>query len=395
MHLTNQQARRIILHLQGLTASPHRAFGENGLLDLIHQLGFVQVDSIQWVERAHHMILFARNQTYRPAHLAKLIERDKSLFENWTHDASIIPSAFYPYWRHRFERNRVRLDQKFQNWQGSGFRDHLDKLMRRVETRGAVMSRDLERPDSGPVEMWQWHDGKAALEYLWRTGSLCISARKGFQKVYDLNERHIPPEHFAACVSHDEFVDWACSAALERLGFGSPGDIARYFDLVSPAEAKEWVADQGANRLVEISVEAKDKTFREMVARADIASLADTVPEPPKRIRALSPFDPVIRDRKRLEWLFGFEYRIEIYVPAEKRRWGYYVFPLLEGDKVIGRIDMCANKKANALQVKRVWWEPKIRPSTARMARLNAEMVRQTRLGGVANVEWLEGALTY
>ena len=110
----------------------------------------------------------------------------------------------------------------------------------------------------------------------------------------------------------------------------------------------------------------------------------------PKRMRALSPFDPVIRDRKRLEWLFGFEYRIEIYVPEEKRRWGYYVFPLLQGDRLVGRIDMRAHRKADALEVKRLWWEPGVRQSKAMQERLESELVRQARLSGVRQVIWDE-----
>ena len=109
----------------------------------------------------------------------------------------------------------------------------------------------------------------------------------------------------------------------------------------------------------------------------------------------LSPFDPVIRNRNRLEWLFGFEYRIEIYVPEEKRRWGYYVFPLLEGDKLIGRIDMRAKRKEGVLEVKSLWLEPKVKMSTARADRLNAELTRQARLGGVNSVVWLEDAHKY
>ena len=109
----NALARKIFLERQGLSRSPTKALGREGLYDLIHDLGFVQVDSIQWVERAHHQILFSRNQTYRQSDLAHLAEKDRSLFEHWTHDASIIPSAFFPYWKHRFVRREERIRQ---NW---------------------------------------------------------------------------------------------------------------------------------------------------------------------------------------------------------------------------------------------------------------------------------------
>ena len=394
VEISNQQARRTILQLQGLCRPPHTALGKNELYDLIEKLGFVQLDSIQWVERAHHMTLFARNQTYRPGHLKNLIERDRLLFENWTHDASVIPSAFFPYWRHKFERSRQRLVKQFTNWQGVQCLEPCEELLQRVRANGRLMSRELDKPKGQPKEMWQWHEGKAALEFLWRTGDICIGAREGFQKVYQPIEQGIPQEHLDTHVTHAEFVDWACRSALDRLGFGTAADIARYWDLVTIAEAREWANAQGDNSISQVVVIGwKNKRDAQLFARPDIASLIDGLSDVPKRIRALSPFDPVIRDRKRLEWLFGFEYRIEIYVPEAKRIWGYYVFPLLEGDRLIGRIDMKANRKSDQLEIKKVWLEPGIKMSNARRSRLDAELVRQARLASVAGVMWLDGAV--
>lgn len=393
--ISNQQARRLILHLQGLTRAPHKAFAPGELGELITQLGYVQLDSIQWVERAQHMILFARSQAYRPKHLTKLIEKERFLFENWTHDAAVIPSSFYPYWRHKFVRHKEKLDEKFTNWQGGGYLSHCDGLMSTISESGALRSRDLDKPNTGPMEMWQWHDGKAALEYLWRTGQLCISQREGFQKVYDLAERGIPAEHFAREVDHAEFVDWACHSALDRLGFGTAADISRYWDLISIAEVRDWIEQQDERRVISVTVVGQRKDQKEFFARPDIEDVIESLPDSPGRLRVLSPFDPVIRNRNRLEWLFGFEYRIEIYVPEEKRRWGYYVFPLLEGDRLIGRIDMRAKRKEGVLEVKSLWLEPKIKMSNARADRLDAELARQARLGGVESVVWLEGAHKY
>ena len=393
IEISNQQARRIILQLQGLCIPPHKGLGANGLYKLIEQLGFVQLDSIQWVERAHHMTLFARNQTYRPHHLKDLIESDKLLFENWTHDASVIPCAFFPYWRHKFERTRPRLVKQFTNWQGVQCLEPCEELLQRVQENGRLMSRDLDKPKGQPKEMWQWHEGKAALEFLWRTGDICIGAREGFQKVYQPIEQGIPQECFEARVTHEDFIDWACRSALEKLGFGTASDIARYWDLITITEAREWALAQSDNSISQVLVKGwKNKKDAELFARPDIGSLVDDLQDTPKRMRALSPFDPVVRDRKRLEWLFGFEYRIEIYVPEAKRRWGYYVFPLLEGDRLIGRIDMKANRKSDRMEVKKLWLEPGIKLSDARRTRLDAELVRQARLASVTDVVWLDGA---
>ncbi len=392
--LTNAEARHLVLHLQGLTLPPHIKQTPQDLFSLIDQLGFVQVDSIQWVERAHHMILFARNQTYRPKHLKQMIEKDRLLFEGWTHDASIIPCKFYPHWHHRHQRQEARLRRNFVKWQGKGFLDHCDQLLELIANKGAVRSRDLERSArKGPQEMWQWHDGKAALEFLWRTGRLAISARDGFQKIYDLGERIIPTADFDARVEHDAFVDWACRSALQRLGFGSPADIARYWDLLKIAEVKEWLERQSENTIIEVQVEPADKSgVRHLIGRGDLKELLSDLPKLPTRLRALSPFDPVIRARGRLQWLFGFDYRIEIYVPEAKRKYGYYVYPLLEGGRLVGRIDMRANRKENVLQVKKLWLEKGVKYSQGRKERLAGELARQARLCGVENIEWLPGA---
>ncbi len=389
LQITNRQARRLVLYLQGLMPQPSAPSTADELYSLISQLGFVQVDSIRWVERAHHMILFSRNHHYRPPLLHQLIEQERSLFENYTHDASIIPAEFFRYWKHKFERNRERLRQRMIKWQGGGFLDHCESLIELIKREGPVRSRDLERPQrAGSLAMWQWHDGKAALEYLWRTGELGITARDGFQKVYDLSRHVIPRRHHSSSCSHEAFVDWACRGAIERLGFGSAGDIARYWNLVRPGEVREWLGGRGRRMLREVTVATADGSLpRRLFARRDIAAKIDELPEVTSRVRVMSPFDPVVRDRDRLSWLFGLDYRIEIYVPAEKRKFGYYVFPLLQGDKFFGRIDMRAERKDDCLRVRRVWLEKGCRWSEVRRARLIAELNRQARLAGVSRVE--------
>lgn len=389
LNLDNRTARHLILHLQGLTRPPNLALGKTGLFEMIHQLGFVQMDSIPWMERAHHMILFARSQAYRTSHLKKLHEKEARLFENWTHDASLIPCEFWPYWKQKFRRDEPVLRKKFTNWQGPGFIDHVDALKARIKDNGLLRSRDLEKPKGQKLEMWEWHDGKAALEYLWRTGQIAIPKREGFQKTYDLCYRVIHPDHYSNEVSHDEFVDWVCRSAITRLGFGSAGDIARFWDLVSIGEVKQWLEHEGKQETIPVIVHTSDGSkARELVARRDVEDIIAKLPKVPERMRLLSPFDPVIRDRKRLKWLFNFDYTIEIYVPPEKRQYGYYVFPLLERDKLIGRIDCQAARADDVIRVEKLWLEPKTRWSKTRDEKLLAELTRQSRLCDVKEIDW-------
>ncbi|PDT37121.1 hypothetical protein CO671_07745 [Rhizobium sp. M10] len=389
--LSNADARRVFLAKQGLSTPPNRALTKSGLLQLIHELGFVQVDSIQTVERAHHQILFSRNQTYRREHLTALLEQERALFEHWTHDASILPSAFFVYWKHKFRHQEKVLIERWRKWRGEGFEAAFEETYERVRRDGAILARDVKADGHVSGGWWNWHPNKTALEYFWHTGKFAIAGRSNFQKIYDLTERVVPGHFREPEVSREEFIDWACRSALTRLGFATHGEIAAFWNLVSPDEAKAWVSahrDELAEVLIEPALGAKP---RPSWAFADFLSTLDSYPAAPPRIRVLSPFDPMIRDRNRTERLFGFFYRIEVFVPEPKREYGYYVFPLLEGDRLIGRIDMKADRKKSTLDVRRLWLEPGVKPSAGRLERLEAELERVARFAGVEKVVLLDG----
>lgn len=392
--ITNRQARRLLLATHGLSDDPRRRLDDPGLLGLVERLGFVQVDSINTVERAHHHILFSRSQTYRPAQLARLLERDAALFENWTHDAAIIPSRFYPYWRRRFARDRDPLAKRWRKWGRAGFERYLVHVVTRIRREGPLMARDFgAEKKKGGDGWWNWHPEKTALEYLWRTGKLAVARREGFQKVYDLPERVLAEEHLAPRPTRRAFVDWKCRTAAERLGFATPGEIADFWGALSPAEAKAWCERHDGRALTPVRVAgAGGAAPRAALAPADLPDGLDDLPEPPARIRALSPFDPLVRDRARLERIFGFRYRIEVFVPAAKREYGYYVFPLLEGDRFIGRIDMkVARRNGGLLRVQGLWLEPDVAMTPRRRARLDAELQRVCRFAGAEAVDFAPG----
>lgn len=394
LQIGNADARALFLDVHGLTHPPRQKLDEPDLLQRIDELGFVQVDSINTVARAHHMILFARNETYRPRQLARLLEHHGALFENWTHDAAIIPSRFFPYWQPRFARERERLKARWRKWRREGYEELFEDTLKHIELNGPVLARDLggEKKNTTPGGWWDWHPSKTALEYLWRTGELAIARRENFQKVYDLTERVIPAEHRAHEPSHDEYVDWACRSALDRVGFATPGELAAFWGGLSPAEATAW-CKANADELVEVEIAGADAKPRRAYVRAEVAGHLSDLPEPPQRLRVLSPFDPAIRDRKRLERLFGFDYRIEIFVPEAKRKYGYYVFPLLEGDRLIGRIDMKHIRQEGALNVTGLWLEPGVKPSRSRLDRLAAELERYRRFVGADRVSYADGWL--
>jgi uncharacterized protein len=391
--LPNPLARRLFLDRHALAEPPTGAAQGAALSALIDRLGFVQVDSINTVERAHHMILFSRRQTYRPAALKQLIERDRALWEHWTHDASILPTTVYPHWKHRFARDAERLHQNWKRWFRDGYEAQFDTILNRVAAHGPVTSSDVgEGEPRSSGGWWDWHPSKTALEWLWRTGQLAIARRDGFQKVYDLTERVIPATDLRAEVSEEEMVHWACSSALDHLGFASAPELQRYYHHITPEQAKVWAkAALARGEVVELLVEGADGSRRPALARPDVMDQATTAPEPSGRLRVLSPFDPALRDRARAEFLFGFFYRIEVFVPEPKRRWGYYVFPVLEGDRLIGRLDAKAFKAENVLRLKAFWPETGVRLTKARLVALEAELARLARFSGCDRVEYLPG----
>lgn len=396
--LDNATARRLFLSRHGLMEAPSGPAKGQGLADLVHGLGFVQVDSVNTFARAHDLILWSRRQTYKPDNLRWINDRARTTFEHWTHDASIVPMDFYPMWRMRFERDRGRLHSKWKDWHGAGFHPEIDKVLRHVADNGVCCTSDLEDDRvEKTTGWWDWKPSKVALEYLWRSGELAVAKRSGFRKFYDLSERVIPPEQLNARVADEEIIDWACGAALDRLGFATSGELGAFFDLIRPADAKAWVTDALASgRVKEVEIEGVDGRGRTSVMWPKDLETQDELPSTSPRVRILSPFDPALRDRKRAERLFGFNYRIEIFVPAPKRRYGYYVFPVMEGTRLIGRIDMA--RQDDVLEVRGFWAEAGVQMGAGRVARLQAEIERAARFGGCADVaylpDWLRGPLS-
>lgn len=393
--LNNAEARRLFLHVHALAEPPSGPGKGKDLESLIQRLGFVQLDSVRTVERAHDMILFARRPAYRPAHLPPLLATRRAVFEHWTHDAAVIPTQFYPHWQMRFARDAERIQGR---WSGDRRPGHLERcadVLDRVRNHGPVSSSDVGEGEArGSGGWWDWHPSKTALEYLWRSGTLAVTRREGFRKIYDLTERVIPDEIREHVPSEEDCTDWLCRSALERLGFATPKEIAAFWDTLRPAEVKLWVQKALASGAVEpAEVQGVDGSWRACVAFPQVREAALSAPEPTGRLRVLSPFDPALRDRARAERLFGFRYRIEIFTPEAKREYGYYVFPLLEGARLVGRIDMRADRAEGTLSVTALWPETGIRWGNSRGARLEAELARVARFAGLQSVHWSDGWL--
>jgi uncharacterized protein YcaQ len=393
------QARRLLLGAQGLLDDPTGRCTPRRVRELIERMGFVQIDSINTIERAHHLTLASRIDNYRPAMLANLLEDSRELFEHWTHDASAIPSQWFPHWRHRFERARHRIHSNawWRQRIGPNHEQIIEQVRQHITEKGPVLSREFT-PENGHAEelqsaekekgWWSWKPQKAALEYLWRTGELAVARRINFQKVYDLTHRVLPDIAAQPAPSHDDHVDWACSTAMERLVIATPAELAGFWNAISLAQARAW-CEQARNdgRITLVQVESLDDSPpRASFAVVDWKLRVDSLPAPPVCMRMLSPFDPVLRDRRRCLRLFGFDYRFEAFVPAPKRIYGYYTLPLLERDRLVGRVDAAFERSRETLRVRRVWWEPDARRSAALQKRFNAAAERLAEQIGAADL---------
>ena len=377
--ISNADARRLFLHNHALGDRTAHRLAPHDVLALIRRLGFVQLDSINVVERAHHMILFSRASGYARDLLTVLQREHRALFEHWTHDTSLLPIEFYPHWHHRFRTAVARLTDP--NWQarfGNEPEKVIARVRRRVRKQGELSARDFD--DKGEGSWWGWGPSKTALEYLWRRGELAVVRRDGFEKVYDLAERVIPAGLRAAHPTRKQTVDWACGAALVRLGFATPSELANFFGLVEIAEARDWAkAAMRKKTIMEVTILGANGEMKPALACPSIEAAIADLPPVHTGTRFLSPFDPVIRDRKRALRLFGFDYTIEVFVPSHKRRYGYYVLPILEGERFIARADLKAHRATGRIEIKGLWPEAGITLEGPRQVGIDAALAELSR----------------
>jgi uncharacterized protein YcaQ len=383
IRIDNKKARHLWLTSQGLAATPT---GQLDVLGTIKSLGFVQLDSIQVVSRAHHHILWSRNQNYREPMLDQVLARDRSVFEHFTHDASVLPMAYLPMWQRQFRRKKAQLDRK--GWMKSLPDEAARNVIKdRIRTEGALSTQAFDTRVTGPKEMWSRPPHKLALDYMWYAGDLATCHRVNFTKYYNLAERVFPKALREETLPDQDQIDWLCHAALDRMGAGTPGDIQRYWDAVSADEVRDWLGRSGG-ALQQVEYETAEGQWLTALAPANIEERLAALVPPTRRLRILNPFDPVIRDRNRLSRLFGFEYRVEMFVPAAKRIWGYYVFPILEGHSFVGRIEVKAHRKESVLRVLNFWPEDQVKWTASRFDKLISELERMRRFVGVSSVVW-------
>ncbi len=347
--LSIAQARRLALAAQGFGQARPAAPGLRDLRRTVRRLGLLQIDSVNVVARAHLLPLFSRLGPYETALLdrAAYAGRRRVLFEYWGHEASLIPIERHPLYRWRMQdaadgRKVYGALTRFAR-ENAGF---VDEVLAEVAARGPLSASELALAHRGEGGWWGWGRDKFALEWLFWTGAVTTATRRtaGFERVYGLPEQVLPKAALALPTPpREEAQRQLLRDAIAALGVATGPDLRDYYRL--PAEDCGPRIDElvEAGDLLPVAVEGwKGTAYLDPAARI------------PRRIEAtalLAPFDPVVWHRQRAERLFDFHYRIEIYTPQEKRRWGYYVLPALAGDRLIGRFDLKADRASSRLLV--------------------------------------------
>jgi hypothetical protein len=318
--------------------------------------------------------------------IGHLLAKERSIFEHFTHDASVLPMEYYPMWTRQFTRleEQISRSEAYRTAKRTG--DH-EEIKKRIAAEGPLSTHAFDSKFVGKKEMWDRPPHKRALDHLWYAGELATSHRTNFVKYYNLREHVIPQHHLTGSLTDSAQIDWLCRSALDRLGFAAPGEIQRFWAAASTAEVRSWL-DGVSDQLKLVEIETAAGTWMKCFAPANLEALLSDTTAPTSRLRIINPFDPVARDRDRLLRLFGFDYRIEIFVPPARRKWGYYVYPLLEGDRFVGRIELKSNRKKGALEVKQLWAENGITWTRAREDKLDAELVRLARLVDAQAIDW-------
>lgn len=346
VELSPSEARRIGLAAQGFVdARPRGRVDRRHLRRVLGRVGLLQIDSVNVLARAHELPPFSRLGPYPTDLLARLTYGDRELFEYWGHEASLMPVALQPLFRWRMARAQrgeaygqlVRLARERPDW--------IKAVENEVAARGPLRAGDLERRGGRSGSWWGWDDAKQALEWLFWTGRVAVAERVNFERVYDLTERVLPPEVLAVpSPSEQEAHRALLQIAGRALGVGTARDLADYFRIrIGDARARlTELITEGA--LLEARVRGwREPAFLHPAARA------------PRRVPAqtlLAPFDPLVWERSRVDRLFGFHLRLELYVPAPQRRYGYYVLPFLLGDRLVARVDLKADRGSGVLRVR-------------------------------------------
>lgn len=348
------QARNFVVQRQ-LLNNPELPIGKTGTLRVIDRLGYIQIDTINVVERSHHLVLYTRNPDYKHNHLHELQATDKKIFEYWAHAASFIPMKDY-----RFYLRAIEKKPKKKSWLATWICTHrrlIKKVKERIIKEGPLTSADFaDIANRKRGTWWDWKPAKMALEVLFWRGHLMVKERRNFQRVYDLTERVLPENLDITKPSEKEEKKFFIRRALSAMGVASTKEINDYIGVSGKLNA--WIETMvKSGEIVKIEINGLEKTY--YARTEDLPELQRESWEDDSHVRLLSPFDNAIILRTRTNDLFDFRYALECYVPKHKRKYGYFCLPILWRNQLVGRIDPKADRHNKTLIIHNLHLEDK------------------------------------
>lgn len=363
--ISSKRARRLALMRQGLMQKEAFGKGIEATFAAIAQLSYLQIDTISVINRTHHHVIWTRVPTYQKEHLHQLLATEKRIFEYWSHAAAYLPIEDYRYSLPKKyalaagEKHWFKRDEKLK-------RDVLD----RIRDEGPLQARDFKAPKSyKKTEMWDWKPSKIALEHLFMEGELMIKERKGFQKVFDLTERVLPAGIDTSLPSELEMAKYLALRCIDAHGLATPkemGYLRKSKRKKALPQALEELCEAG--KIQPVKFEDEVYFSRGVYLEKGTKSLRN------RQLFLLSPFDNLVIQRNRLKRLFDFDYQIECYVPAPKRKYGYFVLPILWGDQMVARLDPKADKKQKKLFIRNLVFEDHFKADDAFLSALASKL---------------------
>jgi len=360
--LSIQQARKLVLLSQRLPPARQTGSAIAATLSAIEHLGYVQIDTISVIQRAHHHTLWNRNPRYKTSHLNQLLT-GKQVFEYWSHAAAYLPMRDY---RYSLFRKQAIANGDQNHWYE---RDEplMKSVLKRIATQGPLMAKDFEHTGRKTGE-WTSKPAKRALEYLFMQGELMVPQRVNFHKVYDLTERVLPKETDTKLPGPEEYARFLVTRYLQANGLGQVTEMAYLLKNTRPvvsAVLQEMVSNGEL-----LQVRAGGNGYYALPASLELLGK----PLARSKLKILSPFDNLLIQRKRMQALFGFDYLIECYLPAAKRQYGYFSLPVLWDGKLLARVDCKAERKKSLLHIQHLALESRLAKIDAFAAALTKEL---------------------
>jgi len=398
MQVSREAARRLMIEKQLIAEFPNNV-SKGRIYDTVDALGCLQIDTINVVERAHYLTLWSRLGPYDKEHLHDLAYKDRRLFEHIAHAACYIPFKDYRFYLRSMKVRREEMREQFAK-RSRADPAILDAVLRRIADEGPLASKDFEG-DKKKGGWWNWKPAKIALEYLLRAGLLLVHHRENFQKYYDLAENVIPPGVDATEPSDEERVRFFSLRTLRALGLVKPQELRKYFFHWSVKLG--WTSRQLQVLMDELVVEGE-------VERHGIEGEKNPyycLPGDSGRLQKLEEgdfsfddvrlhiyFDNLLWNRERVEELFGFKSKLEVFLPREERVYGYYHLPVLYGDRLVARLEPKMDRKNGVMIVRGYWVEGGFEPTGDYEEKLHENLKSFARFHGAREIDWIaEGKL--